>query len=82
VAVLDTGLLDSWRQYFPEQRIATQYATAFSGGGGEVGNVSTVPNQWEHDQNSHGTHVTSTILGYKLGTAARNGVAPLATVIR
>ena len=81
VAVLDTGLLDSWRQYFPEQRIATQYATAFSGGGGEVGNVSTVPNQWEHDQNSHGTHVTSTILGYKLGTAAVNGVAPLATVI-
>ena len=49
VAVIDTGLLDSWRQYFPQQRIA-QYAIAFSGGGGEVGNVSTVPNQWEHDQ--------------------------------
>ena len=81
VAVLDTGLLDSWRQYFPEQRIATQYAIAFSGGGGEVGNVSTAPNQWEHDQNSHGTHVTSTILGFNMGTRVVNGVAPLATVI-
>jgi hypothetical protein len=26
VAVLDTGLLDSWRQYFPQERIAVQYA--------------------------------------------------------
>src|SRR5688572_24371475 len=54
VAVLDSGLLDSWRQYFPEQRIATRYAIAFAGGGGEVGRVSTPTNQWEHDQNSHG----------------------------
>jgi subtilisin family serine protease len=81
VAVLDTGLLDSWRQYFPEQRIATQHAIAFSGGGGEVGQVSTLPNQWEHDQNSHGTHVTSTVLGYSLDGTPVNGVAPLATVI-
>jgi subtilisin family serine protease len=81
VAVLDTGLLDSWRQYFPQQRIATQYATAFHGGGGERGSVTKVPNQWEHDQNSHGTHVTSTILGYQFGTATINGVAPRATII-
>jgi subtilisin family serine protease len=81
VAVLDTGLLDSWRQYFPEQRIAERFGIAFSGGGGEVGHVSTLPNQWEHDQDSHGTHVTSTILGYALGTTRVNGVAPLATVI-
>ena len=81
VAVLDSGLLDSWRQYFPEQRIATQYAVAFSGGGGNVGNVSSPTNQWEHDQNSHGTHVTSTILGFNMGTRVVNGVAPLATVI-
>ncbi len=33
VAVLDTGLLDSWRQYFPEQRIAAEHARAFGGGG-------------------------------------------------
>lgn len=81
VAVLDTGLLDSWRQYFPEERIAVQYARSFGGGGGEQGWVSTQPNKWEHDQNSHGTHVTSTILGYSLFGTPVNGVAPLATVI-
>jgi hypothetical protein len=81
VAVIDTGLLDSWRQYLPEQRIATQYAKVFRGGGGETGNVSEPPNMWEHDQNSHGTHVTSTILGYNLFGTPVNGVAPKSTVI-
>jgi subtilisin family serine protease len=81
VAVLDTGLLDSWRQYFPQERIASQYGIAFGGGGGEVGSVSSQPNKWEHDQNSHGTHVTSTILGYQFGVNEINGVAPKATVI-
>ncbi|OGN76504.1 MAG: Subtilisin DY [Chloroflexi bacterium GWB2_49_20] len=81
VAVLDTGLVDAWRQYFPQERIAEEYATSFGGGGGEVGNVSDQPNKWEHDQNSHGTHVTSTILGYNLRGTPVNGVAPMATVI-
>lgn len=82
VAVLDTGLLDSWRQYFPQERIATEYGIAFGGGGGEVGFVSSQPNKWEHDQNSHGTHVTSTILGYqRTATMQFNGVAPMAKVI-
>lgn len=81
VAVLDTGLLDSWRQYFPQERIAVEWAASFSGGGGEVGTVSTQPNKWEHDQNSHGTHVTSTILGYSLRGTPVNGVAPMARVI-
>lgn len=82
VAVLDTGLLDSWRRYFPEERIASQYGIAFGGGGGDVGFVSSQPVKWEHDQNSHGTHVTSTILGYqRSSTVAFNGVAPMATVI-
>jgi hypothetical protein len=81
VAVIDTGLLDSWRQYFPEQRVATQYAKVFRGGGGENGNVSDPTNMWEHDQNSHGTHVTSTILGYNLLGTPVNGVAPKAIVI-
>jgi subtilisin family serine protease len=81
VAVLDTGLLDSWRQYFPQQRIATSLARTFGGGGGEMGTVSSQPNKWEHDQDSHGTHVTSTILGYSLGGTPVNGAAPMATVI-
>jgi subtilisin family serine protease len=81
VAVLDTGLLDSWRQYFPQERIAEEYGISFGGGGGDVGNVSTQPNKWQHDQNSHGTHVTSTILGYSLYGTPVNGVAPMATVI-
>lgn len=81
VGVLDTGLLDSWRQYFPQERIATQYAKSFGGGGGVNGKVSEQPNKWEHDQNSHGTHVTSTIIGFNLGGTAYNGVAPQATII-
>lgn len=81
IGVLDSGLPDSWRQYFPQERIATQYAKAFGGGGGERGNVSEQPNKWEHDQNSHGGHVTSTIIGFQLGANYFNGVAPKATVI-
>jgi len=81
VAVIDTGLLDSWRKYFPEQRIAAQFGKAFNGGGGDNGNVSEPTNKWQHDQNSHGTHVASTVLGYSLRGAPINGVAPMATVI-
>jgi subtilisin family serine protease len=81
VAVLDTGLLDSWRQYFPQERIAVEHARSFGGGGGENGAVSSQPTKWQHDQNSHGTHVTSTVLGYQFGVNLINGVAPMATVI-
>ncbi|MFO8035917.1 MAG: S8 family serine peptidase [Anaerolineales bacterium] len=84
VAVIDTGLVNSWRQYFPQERIATEYAKSFGGGGGEQGNVSEQPNKWEHDTNSHGTHVTSTIIGYSFGgtpITPINGVAPLAKII-
>jgi len=81
VAVLDTGLVDNWRQYFPEQRIAEEYAISFGGGGGENGTVSSQPNKWEHDQDSHGTHVTSSILGYNLRGTPINGAAPNVTVI-
>ena len=82
VAVLDTGLVDVWRAFFPEERIAEEFAISFTGGGSaNVGNVADQPNTWEHDQNSHGTHVTSTILGYNMVTRTVNGVAPMATVI-
>jgi subtilisin family serine protease len=81
VAILDTGLLPTWRYYFPVQRIATQYAKSFGGGGAERGNVSEQPNKWEHDAHSHGTHVTSTVIGYSLFGTPINGVAPNATII-
>lgn len=82
VAVLDTGLVHNWRDYFPEDRIATDLAIAFAGGGSDVGHVSNPANKWERDTNSHGTHVSSTILGYSLyGNYNVNGVAPKATVI-
>jgi subtilisin family serine protease len=83
VAVLDTGLVDVWRAYFPQERIAEEFATSFSGGGAMgAGEVANQPNKWEHDQNSHGTHVTSTILGFQRNATVKfNGVAPMATVI-
>lgn len=81
VAVLDTGLIHSWRQYFPEERIAEEYAKSFGGGANANANVSEQPNKWEKDVNSHGTHVTSTILGYSLDGTPINGVAPMVTVI-
>jgi subtilisin family serine protease len=81
VAVLDTGLMGTWRQYFPQQRIATEYARSFSGGGGERGRVSTQPNTWGLSTHPHGTHVTSTIIGYNFLGYPINGVAPKAKVI-
>lgn len=81
VGILDTGLLSSWEQYFPQERIATQFARAFGGGGGDLGTVSEQPNKWQQDQNSHGTHVASTILGYQFGATRVTGVAPMAKVI-
>jgi subtilisin family serine protease len=81
VLILDTGLLSSWPQYFPTERVASQYARSFGGGGGDVGTVSSQPNKWEQDVNSHGTHVTSTILGYSFPAGPVNGTAPEATVI-
>ncbi len=81
VAVLDTGLVKNWQGYFPVERIAQEYAISFGGGGGEQGTVSTQPNKWGLDTNSHGTHVTSTIIGYGIGATPINGVAPNAWVI-
>jgi subtilisin family serine protease len=81
VAILDTGLLPTWRYYFPQERIAAQYAKSFGGGGNDLGNVSEQPNKWEHDTHSHGTHVTSTVIGYLLNGTPVNGVAPKATII-
>jgi subtilisin family serine protease len=81
VAILDTGLLPTWREYFPQERIAEEFAIAYDGGGQDRGNISEPPNKWEDDVNSHGTHVTSTVIGYDFRGTAINGVAPKATII-
>ena len=43
VAVLDTGLLKTWRAYFPAERIATEFGASFGGGGGEVAHLEHRP---------------------------------------
>lgn len=75
VAVLDTGMVPNWRDYFPEARVATHLGAGFyqsvsfkakkdvCGLGVEVGNLRT--DTWVGSRSStHGTHVASTILGY------------------
>jgi len=75
VAVLDTGMVPNWRDYFPEARVATNLGTGFQqavsfkakkdtcGLGVEVGALRT--DTWVGSTGStHGTHVASTILGY------------------
>jgi len=83
VGILDTGLLYTWPQYFPTERIATQYARSFVGGGaldaGAVG--SPAGDSWQHDVCAHGTYTTSIVLGYQFGSAAFQGAAPKATII-
>jgi subtilisin family serine protease len=75
VAVLDTGLVPNWRDYFPQARIAEHLGIGFHqpvsfkahndrcGLGVEVGKLQT--STWVGSRGStHGTHVASTILGY------------------
>ncbi len=85
IAVLDTGLEPQWRNYFPEDRIASEFGAAFLGAmatayqqTGEVLNR----NAWEADTDGHGTHVVSTIIGFSVyGFYRVDGVAPGARII-
>lgn len=89
VGVLDSGLLPQWRNYFSTARIAEEYGISFGAGAGpNEFNVVTNDHKWEQDTDSHGTHVTSIILGYQRtdlaqnsGTVQVNGAAPNVTVI-
>jgi subtilisin family serine protease len=81
VAVLDTGLLTTWRYFIPVERIAAGFARSFGGGGSENASIPEQPNKWEHDVNGHGTHVTSTITGFATGLGPFQGVAPKALII-
>lgn len=76
VAVLDTGLVPNWRDFFPAARVATELGTGFDQQvtfgtvgsdpcalGVEVGKLTQ--STWVGSTGStHGTHVASTILGY------------------
>ena len=96
VAVLDTGMVPNWRDYFPDQRVAENLGTGFeqavtfkSGGEdpctftAEVGTLRE--SSWVGStgpSGSHGTHVASTILGYYYdANADTSGGFPMPPVI-
>ncbi|MFX0204533.1 MAG: S8 family serine peptidase [Candidatus Hodarchaeota archaeon] len=73
IAVLDTGLAPYWDDYFPEERIAIEYGIGFQEAlvwdkeindfvetTGEVHTTTFIGSRGS----CHGTHVTSTIIGY------------------
>lgn len=87
VAVLDTGLMANWKNFFPEERIKTEWGRGFVDKGvkkdektGEF--VSNVVESKDFlGAHPHGTHVTSTIIGYNIRGTPVRGVAPQATII-
>jgi len=87
VAVLDTGLRANWRDYFPEERIATELGRGFEDNGITQAYMTGkyTPNVVEssdfHGNHSHGTHVTSTVIGYSIRGSYVPGVAPQAKII-
>jgi subtilisin family serine protease len=78
VAVLDTGLLPNWNYFFPKNRIITELGIGFVQDL-ETGVISTVP--WDDAVSGHGTHVSSTIIGYNFRGTPITGIAPLAKII-
>jgi len=93
VAVLDTGMVPNWRDYFPEARVATNLGVGFyqavnfkAGNAGCDTEVEIGPlhqTTWVGSLGStHGTHVASTILGYfyRSNTDAAQGY-PLPPII-
>jgi subtilisin family serine protease len=104
VAVLDTGLVPHWRDYFPRARIAEQLGAGFDQS--VIFKAGADPCQLETEVgplrrttwvgstgSTHGTHVTSTIVGYSyqsefdavggfpLPPIQVRGIAPEATII-
>jgi subtilisin family serine protease len=101
VAVLDTGLAPNWKDYFPVDRIATDLGKGFvedmmwdqkTGTFVESGVVHETAFIGSTGT-THGTHVTSTIIGYNyyakqdalagtpLGPIFVQGIAPEVTII-
>ncbi len=105
VAVLDTGLVPNWKDYFPDARIAQELGTGFYQNvtfkshsttkcevDTEVGQLKQASYIGSRSS-THGTHVTSTIIGYSYYSNADasqgfplpaiqvRGIAPDATII-
>ena len=105
VAVLDTGLVPNWSDFFPKARIATQYGKGFyqpvwfkshdadpCAIDAEVGALRD-DTYLGSRTSSHGSHVTSTIIGYNYQSNADatqgyplppiqvRGIAPDVTII-
>jgi len=88
VAILDTGLVANWKDYFPEERIATEYGIGFYE---NVYRSPDYPNEIVYSgivqettflgKLAHGTHVTSTIIGYSYYGQYVRGVASKAKII-
>lgn len=95
VAVLDTGLAPNWKDYFPRGRIAEhlgkgfQQSISFKAGNDECG-VGTEAGPMRETTfigsrgTEHGTHVTSTVLGffYSANFDAASGFAIPPIVVR
>jgi len=92
VAVLDTGLASIWPLFFPPERIADGYGKRFTYAsvawdpvaddfipvGPMVIDGAFITNPFG---SGHGTHVTSTIIGYDYGGTYITGVAPKVKII-
>jgi subtilisin family serine protease len=89
VAVIDSGLIKAWRTFFAPDRVRTDLARAFMGGGAVADdfvpanefNISNPTHLWERDTSSHGTAVASHIIGFNVGSTVVDGVAPGAKII-
>jgi len=87
VAILDTGLKSNWRDYFPEERIVEEWGRSFI----DQGVMQAVTSGFYKSnivesndflgEHPHGTHVTSTVIGFGMGGAYIQGVAPNANII-
>lgn len=94
VAILDTGLVAQWPFFFPHANIRADWGKGFTHDiywdddlGGLVAGPLVERNFITHAfrGSGHGTHVTSTVVGYHFSTANANflvrGVAPKVTII-
>jgi subtilisin family serine protease len=89
VAVLDTGLMDLWPFFFPEGDIAWELGKGFSHDIWWDDTYGVVMSELKDDRgfitdlaSGHGTHVTSTIIGFNYNNYYYvEGIAPKATII-